>query len=73
MIECERLTAPERGQIMLTPGVVMIVDTGLNAEATYSCDEGYNLDGDQTRTCQGSGEWTGAAPTCTCKLSLFYF
>ena len=66
MIECERLTAPERGQITFTPGVVMTADTGLNAVATYSCDEGYNLDGDQTRTCQGNREWTGVAPTCTC-------
>ena len=57
---------------MFTPGVVMTTDTGLNAEATYSCDEGYSLDGDQTRTCQGNREWTGAAPTCICKLSLFY-
>ena len=57
---------------MLTPGVVMTADSGLNAVATYSCDEGYNLDGGQTRTCQGSGEWTGAAPTCTCKLVRFF-
>ena len=66
MIDCGGLANPEGGQIMLTPGVVMTVDTGLNAVATYSCDEGYNVDGDQTRTCQRSGEWTGAAPTCTC-------
>ena len=73
MIDCGGLANPEGGQVTFASGVVMIVDTGLNAEATYSCDEGYSLDGDQTRTCQESGEWTGAAPTCTCKLSLFYF
>ena len=53
---------------MLTPGVVVTADSGLNAVAAYSCNEGYSLDGDQMRTCQRNGEWTGAAPTCICKL-----
>ena len=73
VIDCGRLTAPEGGQIMLIPGVAVTTDTGLNAVATYSCDEGYNINGDQTRTCQGSGERTGATPTCICKFFIVYF
>ena len=68
MIDCGNLTAPKGGQIMFTPGVAATTDSGLNAVAAYSCNEGYNLDGDQIRTCQGSGEWTRAAPTCICEL-----
>ena len=52
---------------MFTPGVVTTTDSGLDAVANYSCNEGYNLDGNEIRTCQGNGQWDGAAPNCTCK------
>ncbi len=32
--------------------------------ATYSCDDGYGLMGDMTRTCQSDGIWSLTAPTC---------
>ena len=56
-----------REVITFTPGVVATTDSGLDAVATYSCNEGYNLTGDEIRTCQGSGQWDGAAPNCICK------
>ncbi|KAL8570681.1 hypothetical protein ACOMHN_039116 [Nucella lapillus] len=31
---------------------------------TYTCDEGYSLDGSNTSTCSEGGEWEPAAPTC---------
>ena len=55
------------GQLTFTPGVVESVDTGLGAVATYTCIEGYSLFGDAMRTCQETGQWNGAEPTCTCK------
>ena len=70
MIDCGNLTAPEDGQIAFTPGVVMTIETGLNAVANYTCNEGYNLLGDEMRTCQVDGQWAGAEPTCTCKFTV---
>ena len=43
--------------------------------ATYICDEGFELVGDETRTCEDVGagvigEFSGAAPTCERELLL---
>ena len=32
--------------------------------ATYSCDSGYELDGNTTRICQADGSWTESASIC---------
>ena len=42
----------------------MTIETGLNAVANYTCNEGYNLVGDAVRTCQANEEWTGTEPIC---------
>ncbi|MCA9488800.1 MAG: hypothetical protein KC621_02735, partial [Myxococcales bacterium] len=52
------LTAPTNGSVDRTSGTAGDV-------ATYSCDPGYALVGDATRTCGVDGTWTGTAPTCT--------
>lgn len=33
----------------------------------YVCPEGYMLIGSKTRTCESSGFWSDAPPTCKCK------
>ena len=33
--------------------------------ASYTCNSGYELVGQSTRTCQSNGQWSGDAPTCT--------
>ena len=55
VVDCSVLTDPANGQVDLTPG---------RQTATYSCNTGYNLVGDSTRTCQAVGEWSGSVPTC---------
>ena len=35
---------------------------------TYTCDSGYTLQGDNTRTCMANKRWSGSAPTCIRKL-----
>ena len=51
--------------------------------ATYTCDTGFARTGDDTRTCQSDGTWSGTAPTCTasmyqtigikCSTSVIYY
>ena len=67
VINCGGLTDPEDGQVSFTPGVVMTLATGLDAIATYTCTEGYNLVGDVMRTCQANERWAGIEPNCTRK------
>ena len=44
--------------------VSVTADSMFNSVATYSCNTGYALIGDEMRTCQSSGVWFGSEPTC---------
>ena len=56
-MDCGSLPDPTNGRVDHTAG------TSLGQTATYSCDRGYNLVGDSTRTCQATGNWSGSEPT----------
>ena len=58
VVDCNALTNPTNGQVDDSAG------TTFEQTATYSCNAGYNLVGDSTRTCQANGVWSGSAPTC---------
>ena len=45
----------------------------MGATATYTCNTGYTLNGNNTRTCQASGTWTGSDPTCNREFGVDYF
>lgn len=45
----------------------MGTDFGLNQTIFYQCPEGHRVVGDQVRTCQETGFWSGVAPTCQCE------
>ena len=57
-VDCNALSDPSNGQVSHTAG------TTFGQTATYSCNTGYNLVGDSTRTCEAAGEWSGSEPTC---------
>ena len=38
--------------------------------ATYSCADGYELVGEENRTCLVDGTWTGAEPQCRSRYSV---
>ena len=57
-MDCGTLSDPANGQVNHTSG------TTLGQTATYSCNTGYSLVGDSTRTCQATGNWSRSAPTC---------
>ena len=62
--ECEVLSNPANGQVTI-----------IDSTATYTCDSGYELIGDDTRICV-DGVWTGEEPTCigiiSCVYIMFY-
>ena len=58
VVDCGTLTNPANGQVTHT-GRTVFTQT-----ATYSCDTGYHLVGDNNRTCQATAVWSGRAPTC---------
>ena len=41
--------------------------TTFMSTATYSCNNGYELNGSSTRTCSSDGMWTPAAPICVAR------
>ena len=53
-MNCGTLTNPTNGQVSHTFGQT----------AMYSCNQGYNMVGNSTRTCQATGEWSGSDPSC---------
>ena len=59
--ECGALTNPTNGQVSHPNR------TTEGQTATYSCNTGYNLEGDSIRTCQATGVWSGSEPTCQSK------
>ena len=62
-VDCGNLTNPLNGQVTLTTTTFM-------STATYSCNAGYNLSGNATRTCEASGTWSDTAPTCDRKYNM---
>ena len=63
-MDCGTLTNPANGQVSHT------AEATFGQTATYSCDTGYILMGDSTRTCQATGRWSGNTPTCQGKLLI---
>ena len=45
--------------------IVSVNSHGYGSLAQYSCNTGYRLDGPATRTCTGTGSWSGDEPLCT--------
>ena len=58
---CDTLPDPEGGSVELP------AERTVGSEATYSCDDGYELSDEVTRTCMEDMFWSGIAPTCSCK------
>ena len=66
VMTCPDLENPDNGTVVVSgnqPG-----DT-----AVYSCDFGFTLDEEDTRTCGQDGQWSGSEPTCVGKLYVGQF
>ena len=56
--DCGPLATLTDGSVSLSSG------TTFGSVATFSCDTGYTLNGDSTRTCLANSLWDKAQPTC---------
>ena len=56
LVVCGPLLHPDNGQVEVTGQV-----------ARYSCNSSYSLQGDDTRICSSSGEWSGSEPICVAR------
>ena len=56
-VDCGALATPANGS-------VTAASTLYGSTARYSCSPGYGLVGPASRTCQASGVWSGADPSC---------
>ena len=57
VVDCGSLDDPDNGQVNFS-------NTTFESTANYTCDLGYSLNGNSTRTCEVSGEWSGDPPSC---------
>ena len=49
------------------PLMVNQTDTTFNSTATFTCQTGYNISADISRTCQANGTYSNSNPVCTRK------
>ena len=67
VIDCGSLDDPADGQVELS-------NTTVGSSANYTCTQGYILsNGNNTRTCEVDGEWSGNTPICECKSLVFVY
>ena len=57
VVVCGSLDSPENG-------LLAISNITFGSIANYSCDEGYNIMGNEMRLCLESGLWSGEDPIC---------
>ena len=62
LVLCPSLTAPNNGIINCSLGD----DGAFSYEDTcsFTCNEGFVFNGNDTRTCQSDGSWSGNDTTC---------
>ena len=63
LVPCPSLDNPNNGTVSCSlgdDGVPSYEDT-----CTFTCDTGYELTGNDTRTCQNDGSWSGSDIVCS--------
>ena len=59
--DCGGVHAPTNGRRFVS-------GTTVGHRVNYTCNPGYNLLGNSSRTCQRNGQWSGTPPSCSRKL-----
>nr|XP_046184667.1 sushi, von Willebrand factor type A, EGF and pentraxin domain-containing protein 1-like isoform X3 [Oncorhynchus gorbuscha] len=55
--ECEEPSSPDHGSVNIT-------DTTLGSLVKYSCEQGYELEGESVRQCVAGRQWSDVPPVC---------
>uniref|UniRef100_A0A674AIC4 Sushi, von Willebrand factor type A, EGF and pentraxin domain-containing protein 1 n=1 Tax=Salmo trutta TaxID=8032 RepID=A0A674AIC4_SALTR len=55
--ECEEPPSPDHGSVNIT-------DTTLGSLVKYSCEQGYELEGESVRQCVAGRQWSDVPPVC---------
>ena len=66
---CEGLDNVGHGEVVYNKRPKYDVET----VASFSCDYGYRISGSNSITCQNSGNWNQAKPSCTQSNKIFFF
>ena len=66
--DCNTLTAPLHGTVTYTNR-----RTTYGEVATFTCEVGFYLSHNETRTCGASGNWGGTTPECIIHGSVSVF
>ena len=61
-IQCDNLSIPDNGNVSCTSGKVGVGYRGDTCR--FTCNTGYVLTGNDTRTCQSDGSWSGSDKFC---------
>ena len=63
-IQCDSssIIVPDNGNVSCTSGKVGVDYTG--DTCSFTCNNGYELTGSGTRTCQNDGSWSGSDNFC---------
>ena len=48
--------------------MIQVSNYQVGSKAIYSCINGLELIGNNERTCQTNGQWSGQIPYCRCKF-----
>lgn len=62
-VHCEMVTCPQ--PVPISYGTINGLSLTYGAQIVYSCLLGFELIGEDTRTCEQSGVWSGQEPACT--------
>uniref|UniRef100_A0A669C6J2 Selectin E n=2 Tax=Oreochromis TaxID=8139 RepID=A0A669C6J2_ORENI len=68
VVRCPLLEAPENGHINCSS-----TESVYNSQCSFTCDQGYLLEGPELLTCDNHGNWTGEKPTCQVQSFTFTF
>ncbi|GLD50237.1 E-selectin [Lates japonicus] len=64
VVHCPLLEAPEKGHVNCSDS-----DPVYSSQCSFTCSQGYSLDGHELLTCDQHGNWTGKTPTCQASSS----
>ena len=59
-VDCGNLTDILNGSVNFT-------ETTFGSISTYSCNDGFGIQGSNERVCEATGQWNGSEPLCESK------